>query len=209
MRVVDAINEAREYRELFVRMMMERYPIDKQEIERMRGEQRKAYGNNLDFLLMVRCGTNDKVNIHKPDATWKACLRDDEGESLIPGKARRIRGKSPLYLLFLLWKYLTGPGRWRGAVRAGFPKLAEGPAQQSAGGRAFPPCCDRRSWRGNNDLGGCRPVIFWKHAPAGQLGHGRLRLPEPRRIGEHAVGDSVLYEGCGQNGLTIRSKTPI
>lgn len=138
MRVVDAVNEAREYRELFVRMMMERYPIDKQEIERMHGEQQKAYGNNLDFLLMVRRGTNDKVNIHKPDATWKACLRDDEGESLIPGKRRGASGeKARCTCSFCYGNTLLGPAAGAGPCAPAFPSWPKALLNKAPGDEPF------------------------------------------------------------------------
>jgi len=133
--VVDAIYEDMQYRRLYVNMLKERFLIEGKEAERLSAQQREQFRNSMDFLVLVWGGTNDRVNLHKGDASWKVYLRDDEGDLIAPSKLQPIKSKEPVYQF--LKKYFSGLDRWSEVMRISFPKLDKALLKQTPGEHPF------------------------------------------------------------------------
>lgn len=133
--VVDAIYEDMRYRRLYVNMLKERFLIGDKEAARLTARQRERFNNSMDFLVLVWGGTNDRLKLHKDDASWKVYLRDDDGELLTPSKLQPIKRKDPVYQF--LKKYFTGLDRWSEVMRISFPKLDKARLNQAPGEHPF------------------------------------------------------------------------
>ena len=133
--VVDAIYEDMQYRRLYVDMLKERFLIGDKEAARLSAQQRERFSNNMDFLVLVWGGTNDRLKLHKDDASWKVYLRDDDGELLTPSKLQPIKSKDLVYQF--LKKYFTGLDRWSEVMRISFPKLDKAMLKQTPGEHPF------------------------------------------------------------------------
>ena len=88
--VVDSIYEDLQYRGRFLRVLEEQFLIRPEELVQMTAAQQQEYGNQMDFLLFVYGGSNDKVNLHKSDSRWRVFLKDDEGELISQAKLEPI-----------------------------------------------------------------------------------------------------------------------
>lgn len=133
--VVDAIVEDSVYRELYVKMLEERYYLTPQQTLSIKNEQQERLQTSVEILVFLYEGSNQKIRLDRKNARWRILLKDDEGQLLEPASIKRI--KKDNRILDYLDQYFYGMDRWSQVYRLSFPKLSKGILGQPVGEQPF------------------------------------------------------------------------